>query len=69
MRRQWPPRGLQATARLLQHLERAADRMNPYLMALAIGLFVLNLTCFVAIRISPPGPFDRDAPVSVPATP
>jgi hypothetical protein len=69
MRRQWPPRGLQATARLASRLERAADRMNPYLMALAIGLMVLNVTCFVAIKACPPKPINLDAPLSAPAAP
>jgi hypothetical protein len=69
MRRQWPPRGLQATARLATRLERAVDRMNPFLMALAIGLMILNVTCFFAIKVLPPKPIELGAPLSPPATP
>jgi hypothetical protein len=69
MRRQWPPRGLQATARLASRLDRAADRMNPYLMALAIGLMIVNATCFFAIKVCPPKPIELGASQSPPPTP
>ncbi len=55
-------------ARLVRRLERAACGINPYLLTLAIGLVVLIVTCFVAIRISPPRPAGFDAPTSAPVT-
>jgi uncharacterized RDD family membrane protein YckC len=42
--------------RLAPRLDRAARRLNPYLLAVAIGLAVLYLTFLVAIRVAPPGP-------------
>ena len=36
-------------AQWLRRLDRAAGRMNPYLVVLAIGLVLLNLTCFALL--------------------
>jgi hypothetical protein len=49
--------------RWLRRLDEAADGINPFLMVLAIGLAVLNLTCFalLATRL----PIGHDAPVSL----
>jgi hypothetical protein len=33
----------------LRRLDRAAARMNPFLMVLAIGLLALNATCFMLL--------------------
>jgi hypothetical protein len=33
----------------LRRLDRAAGRMNPLLMLLAIGLLILNATCFLLL--------------------
>jgi hypothetical protein len=52
--------------RLALRLERVAARMNPYLLAIAIGLAVLNVTCFIGLRVSPPKPVAVDAPTAVP---
>jgi hypothetical protein len=60
---------LRATARLAARLDRASDRMNPYLAALAIGLMVLDVTCFLAIKVAPPKPIWHDAPLSAPPAP
>jgi len=67
MRRQWfrhggGPIGM----RLALRLERAAARMNPYLLAIVIGLAVLNVICFIGLRASPPKPVAVDTPTSVP---
>ena len=35
--------------RWLRRLDRAAARMNPFLMLLAIGLLALNATCFLLL--------------------
>lgn len=34
---------------LLERLRQAAGELNPYLVALAIGLAILNLTCLVML--------------------
>ncbi len=69
MRWQLFARGAYSGVRLVRRLERAACGMNPYLLTLAIGLVVLDATCFVAIRVLPPAPVGLDAPVSVPVKP
>jgi hypothetical protein len=38
--------------------------MNPYLLAFAIGLFVLDLTCHIAFEISAPNPAGSACPVA-----
>jgi hypothetical protein len=38
----------------MRRLDRATREMNPFLLALAIGLLVLNLTCLAALKLSPP---------------
>lgn len=50
----------QSPAEWLRRLDRAAGRMNPYLMILAIGLLALDATCLVLrakdlpiVRIAP----------------
>ena len=50
MRRQLSPRGHRLPARLFRRAERATYGINPYLLALALGLAGLNMTCYVAIR-------------------
>lgn len=50
-------RGGHSLARLARRLDRLAARMNPYLVAAAVLLGLLNLTCFTARLISPPPPF------------
>jgi hypothetical protein len=40
-----PPRPDHSLDRWLRRLDRAADRMNPFLVVLAIGLVLLNLIC------------------------
>ncbi|HVH74028.1 MAG TPA: hypothetical protein VM755_03850 [Stellaceae bacterium] len=50
-------RGGHSLARLARRLDRLAARMNPYLVAAAVLLGLLNLTCFTAQLISPPPPF------------
>jgi hypothetical protein len=52
--------------RLALRLERAAARMNPYLLAIVIGLAVLNVICFIGLRASRPKPVAVDTPTSVP---
>ena len=34
----------------LQRLERAACDLNPLLLTVAIGLLILDLTCFITVR-------------------
>ncbi len=57
--RQLPPRNDHSLKSLLRQLDRMAgeaDRVagaiNPYLMILAVGLFILNLTCLAALGVS-----------------
>jgi hypothetical protein len=40
--------------RWLRRLDRAAGTMNPFLMVLAIGLAVLNLTCVTLLALRMP---------------
>lgn len=42
--------------RLALRLERVAAQMNPYLLAIVIGLAVLNVTYFIGLMVSPPKP-------------
>jgi len=37
--------------RLLHRLDRAAERMNPFLVVLAIGLVAINLTCLIVLSL------------------
>jgi hypothetical protein len=37
--------------RLWLRLERAAGQINPFLMAIAIGLLVVNISCYAALEI------------------
>ena len=46
-----PPRQ-ERRASLGFRLDRAANEINPFLMVLAIGLLVLNLTLYVAMSLS-----------------
>jgi hypothetical protein len=54
---------------LALRLERAAARMNPFLLAIVIGLAVLNFTCFVGLKLSPPKPIAIDVSTPAPLTP
>lgn len=35
----------------LRRLDRAAGRTNPFLLVIAIGLLLLNISCFGALRL------------------
>ncbi len=37
--------------RLVRRLDRAAGEINPFLAAVAIGLVMLNLCCFVSLKV------------------
>ncbi len=50
MRPTWPRRRDSLHATLLR-IDRAAARLNPYLAVLAIGLFLLNLTCLMLLAV------------------
>lgn len=47
--------------RRLRRLDRAAELINPFLLVLAIGLVILDLTCFLTLKIAglPPRQADR----------
>lgn len=45
------PRQAQAAKGLLARLDRAAEQMNAFLLVLAIGLAVLDFTCFWIIKV------------------
>jgi hypothetical protein len=49
-------------------VDYAAGRMLPYLLALAIGLVVLDITCLIALEIGPSRAADLDKPASPTAT-
>jgi hypothetical protein len=42
--------------------------MNPYLLAIMIGLTVLDVTCFIGLKVSLPKPVSIGAPIPVPIT-
>jgi len=42
--------------------------MNLFLLLTAIGLTVLNVTCLIAVKVSPPKPVSIEAPIPVPMT-
>src|SRR5690242_3134856 len=47
--------------RLAQRVDRAAGDLNPFLLAIAIGLLILNLTCLITLRfIDVPSPRTAD---------
>lgn len=37
--------------RLLFRLERAARLMNPFLLVIALGLLVINVSCYAALEV------------------
>jgi hypothetical protein len=43
--------------------------MNLFLWLTALGLTVLNVTCLIAVKVSPPKPVSIEAPIPVPMTP
>lgn len=47
---QLPPRNGHSPEPLLRRLDRVAGEINPYLIILAVGLFILNLTCLAALE-------------------
>src|SRR5437588_584210 len=53
----------------LRRLDRAAGRMNPFLVVLAIGLAILNLTCLALVAAQLPitrqTPGSADVPASL----
>ncbi len=57
-----PPRPDHSSDRWLRRLDRAAGRMNPFLVVLAIGLAILNLTCLALL--APQLPITRHPPGS-----
>jgi hypothetical protein len=69
MKRQFIPRMQYSSARLLRRLDRAAYRINPYLLALAIGLIIVNVTFFIGMKISPPRPVNPVSSVQITSTP
>jgi hypothetical protein len=69
MRRQLFGRDHHSGAQLALRLDRAAARMNPFLLTLVIGLVLLNATCFIALKISPPKPLSVEAPAVIAITP
>ena len=63
--RRLPRRKSLLAGRVAQRLERAAGELNPLLLAVAIGLRVLDLTCFITLRfIAPPRPQSADPPAA-----
>jgi hypothetical protein len=46
------PRDGQSPRQFVRRLDRLAGDMNAFLFAFAIGLAILDTTCFVAIRVS-----------------
>jgi hypothetical protein len=56
MRRRFLPSIHYSRTRLLRRVDRAADEINPYLLALAVGLIILNVTFFIGMKVSPPRP-------------
>ena len=69
MRRQLFRRASNSEVRQAPRLERAAGPINPFLLTIAIGFTVLNVTCFIALQVSPPKPVCIDPPALVPSTP
>jgi hypothetical protein len=41
--------------------------MNPYLVVVAVGLVILNITFLIGLRVSPPRPGGVGAPVELTA--
>ena len=46
-----PPRAPGSMPNLLQRLDRAAADINPYLLLMAIGLVILDLTCCLLLAV------------------
>ena len=44
-------RKVSSSARLLQQLDGAAGAVNPFLLSIAVGLLILNLTCFITVKL------------------
>ena len=66
------PRPDRSLDRWLRRLDRAADRMNPFLAVLAIGLAILNLTCLALLASQLPitrHPAGADPPAALAADP
>jgi hypothetical protein len=55
-------RGSPPRAALIQGLERVASEINPFLVILAIGIAILDLTCYAGLAGT------RHLPVRLPAT-
>jgi hypothetical protein len=55
-RRSLEPRKTRAAGRslrsALRRLDAAAGRANPFLMLIVIGLLVLNVSCFTALKLA-----------------
>ena len=69
MRRQLRLRRHCGGARLMPILDRAAYRMNPYLMVIVVGLAILDITFFIGMAVSPPGPVGLGPPIQLTTTP
>jgi Co/Zn/Cd efflux system component len=50
IRRSWL-REARSQGQALRRLERAAALMNPFLLVIAIGLLVINLSCYAALEL------------------
>jgi hypothetical protein len=40
-----------SSGRLLRQLDRSAGQLNPLLLAIAVGLLILNVTCFITVKL------------------
>jgi hypothetical protein len=48
------PRGRHRPKQLLRRFDRTISQINPFLLAIAFGLAVLNITCLFALAIRAP---------------
>ena len=65
-----PPTGKKDAPSLVLRLDRAAADLNPFLLVLMIGLFILNVTLYLgmaAARQPPAAPSSAAAPTTNPA--
>jgi hypothetical protein len=62
-------RGSPPRAALMQHLERAAGEINPFLAILAIGIAILDLTCYTGLAAARHLPFRAPATSAVALSP
>jgi hypothetical protein len=43
------PRGTGSYERLIRRLDQAAERINPFLVVIAIGLLILDASCLISL--------------------